>query len=270
MTASLSDFWVRTGSALALGAVMLAALFCGGVWGLAAVIAVIAALACVELFAMSRRERRTPNEFVALTAVVLMPFAAAWHGSTGLTATVAALVISAFFWHVLIRQIRLADTSITVFGAVYVGFTLSHLILIRQMEAGTLLALTTVASVWANDVFAYVAGSAFGRHPLAPRISPKKSWEGLAAGTLGTIGAWVAGGMLFDLPVAPVWLAVIGVLASVAAVIGDLAESRFKREVRVKDSGTLLPGHGGFLDRFDSFIMVTIVTYYALLLAGVR
>ncbi|MCK8114216.1 phosphatidate cytidylyltransferase [Anaerosoma tenue] len=270
MTVSLRDLWIRTGSALALGVVMLAALFFGGVWGLAAVVAVIAALACIELFAMSRRERRMPNEVVALTAVVAMPFAAAWHGSTGLTAVVAALVISAFFWHVLIRQIRLADTSITVFGAVYVGFTLSHLILIREMEAGTLLALTTIVSVWANDVFAYLAGSAFGRHPLAPRISPKKSWEGLVAGTLGTIVTWVAAGALLDLPVAPVWLAVVGALASVAAVIGDLAESRIKREVRVKDSGTLLPGHGGFLDRFDSFIMVAIVTYYALFVAGVR
>lgn len=270
MTGSLRDLGVRTGSALGLGAVTMAALFFGGVWGVAAVVAVIAAIACIELFAMSRRERRMPNEAVALTAVVAMPFAAAWHGSTGLTAVVAALVISALFWHVLIRQIRLADTSITVFGAVYVGFTLSHLVLIREMEAGTLLALTTIVSVWANDVFAYLVGSTFGRHRLAPRISPHKSWEGLVAGTLGTIGVWAAAGMLFDLPVTPPWLALIGALASVAAVIGDLAESRFKREVRVKDSGTLLPGHGGFLDRFDSFIMVSIVTYYALFAAGVR
>lgn len=270
MAGSLKDLGIRAASALALGVSMLAALFFGGIWGLAAVMAVIAVLACVEFFAMSRRERRMPNELVALSAVAVMPFAAAQYGATGLTAIVGALVISAFFWHVLIRQIRLIDTAVTVFGAVYIGFTLSHLILIRQMEQGVLLALATIASVWANDVFAYLVGSAIGKHPLAPRISPKKSWEGLVAGTIGTAGMWLLAGSLFDLPVGWGALVTIGLLASVAAVIGDLAESRIKREVRVKDSGTLLPGHGGFLDRFDSFIMVAIVTYYALFLVGVR
>lgn len=270
MAGSLKDLGVRAASALALGITMLAALLFGGVWGLAAVMAVIAVLASIEFFAMSRRERRMPSELVALSAVALMPFAAARYGATGLTAVVGALVISAFFWHVLIRQIRLVDTAVTVFGAVYVGFTLSHLILIRQMEAGMFLALATIASVWANDVFAYLVGSAIGKHPLAPRISPKKSWEGLVAGTIGTAAMWLLAGSLFDLPVGWGALVAIGLLASVAAVIGDLAESRIKREVRVKDSGTLLPGHGGFLDRFDSFIMVAIVTYYVLFLVGVR
>ncbi|MHB8049885.1 MAG: phosphatidate cytidylyltransferase [Coriobacteriia bacterium] len=270
MAGSLKDFGIRAASALALGAVMLGALFFGGVWGIAGVIAVIGVLACIEYFAISRRERRMPNELIALTAVAAMPFAAAGFGATGLTAVVAALIISAFFWHVMIRQIRLVDTAVTVFGAVYVGFTLSHLVLIRQLESGIFLALATIASVWANDVFAYLIGSAIGRHPLAPSISPKKSWEGLIAGTLGTVGVWLIAGAALDLAVGWGWLVTIGVLASVAAVIGDLAESRIKREARVKDSGTLLPGHGGFLDRFDSFIMVAIVTYYALFLAGAR
>ncbi|MBN2247350.1 MAG: phosphatidate cytidylyltransferase [Coriobacteriia bacterium] len=270
MAGTLRDFGVRAASALILGIVMLGALFFGEVWGLATVVAVIGVLACVEFFTISRRERRMPNELVALTAVASMPFAAAGFGATGLTAVVAALVISAFFWHVLIRQIRLMDTAITVFGAVYVGFTLSHLVLIRQLESGVYLALATIVSVWANDVFAYLVGSAVGKHPLAPLISPKKSWEGLLAGTLGTAGVWLIAGAMLRLPIGWGSLATIGLAASVAAVIGDLAESRIKREARVKDSGTLLPGHGGFLDRFDSFIMVAIVTYYALFLAGAR
>jgi len=270
MAASLKDFGIRALTAVALGAFMLVALFYGGVWSLAAVIAAIAALACAELFAMSRRERRMPNEVVALTAVVAMPFAAAWFGATGLTAVVGILVISAFFWHVMIRQIRLADTSITVFGAVYVGFTLTHLVLIRELDGGIMLAFTTMVSVWSNDVFAYLAGSSFGKHPLAPRISPKKSWEGLWAGTAGTTATWLLAGPVFGLTVPVGWRLVIGLAASLAAVIGDLAESRIKREVQVKDSGTLLPGHGGYLDRFDSFIMVAIVTYYTLFLAGIR
>ncbi len=117
-----------------------------------------------------------------------------------------------------------------------------------------------IVSIWANDSFAYMAGSAFGRHKMAPRISPKKSWEGFVAGTLGTTGVWLAAALCRASISRLAGGSLIGLAASIAAVIGDLAESRIKREVGVKDSGTLLPGHGGFLDRFDSFIMVAIVT----------
>lgn len=265
----LRDFGVRAGSAVLLGAVMLSALFFGGVWGLAAVMSVIATLATIEFYSLVRRERRLPSELIGLTAVAAMPFAAALHGAVGLTAVVGILIISAFFWHVMIRQIRLAETGTTLYGAVYIGFTLAHVVLIREFDAGMLLALTMIVSIWVNDSFAYLAGSAFGRHKMAPRISPKKSWEGMWAGTLGTTAVWVASAMVLDVNLSLPWAVAIGLAASLAAVIGDLAESRVKREVGAKDSGTLLPGHGGFLDRFDSFIMVAIVTHYMLFVAGV-
>lgn len=265
----LRDFGVRAGSAVLLGAVMLSALFFGGVWGLAAVMSVIATLATIEFYSLVRRERRLPSELIGLAAVAAMPFAAALHGAVGLTAVVGILVISAFFWHVMIRQIRLAETGTTLYGAVYIGFTLAHVVLIREFDAGMLLALTMIVSIWVNDSFAYLAGSAFGRHKMAPRISPKKSWEGMWAGTLGTTAVWAASALLLDVNLSLPWAIAIGLAASLAAVIGDLAESRVKREVGAKDSGTLLPGHGGFLDRFDSFIMVAIVTHYMLLVAGV-
>jgi phosphatidate cytidylyltransferase len=270
MGGRLRDFSIRATSAVILGAVVLAALLYGGVWSLAAVTSIIAALAAGEFYAMVRRERRLPSELVGLTAVVAMPFAAAAYGAVGLTAVVGMLVISAFFWQVMIRQIRLNETGTTMFGAVYVGFTLAHVVLIREFEAGTMLALAMIVSIWVNDSFAYLFGTAFGKHKLAPRISPKKSWEGLIAGSLGTTAVWVGASALpgVDLPLG--WRIAIGIAASVAAVIGDLAESRIKREIGVKDSGTLLPGHGGFLDRFDSFIMVAIVTHYMLFAAGVR
>lgn len=270
MASRLRDFGVRTASALVLGAAMLVALFWGGRWGLAAVTAVIALLASIEFYTIVRRERRLPSEVVGLTAVAAMPFAAAGFGAIGLTAVVGMLVISAFFWHVMIRQIRLADTGVTMFGAVYVGFTLSHLVLIREFQGGVWLAFAMIVSIWANDSFAYMAGTAFGKHKLAPRISPKKSWEGFIAGTLGTTGVWLAVNLLPGVALSLPWRLAIGLAASVAALIGDLAESRIKREVGVKDSGNLLPGHGGYLDRFDSFIMVAIVTHYMLFAAGVR
>ncbi|MHB8760793.1 MAG: phosphatidate cytidylyltransferase [Coriobacteriia bacterium] len=270
MPGRLRDLGIRTGTALLLGGTILIALLWGGVWALAAVISAVALMATMEFYGMTRRERRLPSELIGLAAVGAMPFAAALHGAVGLTAVVGLLVISAFFWHVMIRQIRLAETGTTLFGAVYIGFTLAHVVLIREFEAGTMLALTMIVSIWVNDSFAYVAGTALGRHRLAPRISPRKSWEGLVAGTVGTTAVWTASTLLpgVDLPVG--WRIAIGLAASLAAVIGDLAESRIKREVGVKDSGSLLPGHGGYLDRFDSFIMVAIVTHYMLFAAGVR
>jgi phosphatidate cytidylyltransferase len=261
---------VRTVTALALGVVILGVLFYGGVWGVAGIVAVIAALAVTEFYALARHERRRLNEFVGLLATIAMPLVAVPWGLTGITGVVAALVIASLVWHVLIPRVRLADTALTVFGAAYIGFTLAHVVLIRQFAEGTLLVLVMLFGVWANDVLAYTVGTAVGRRPLAPAISPKKTWEGLAAGTLATIAVWLIGGALLDLAIETAWLVAIGLAASVAAVIGDLAESRIKREVHTKDSGRLLPGHGGFLDRFDAFILISIVTYYLLLAAGVR
>lgn len=270
MSGRLRDLSVRAGTAALLGLVVLGSLFFGGVIGLAAVIAAVATMATIEFYALTRRESRLPSELIGLVAVAAMPFAAAGWGALGLTAVVGILVISAFFWHVMIRQVRLYDTGVTLFGAVYVGFTLAHVVLVRELGQGMWLAFIMIASIWANDSFAYIAGSALGRHKMAPRISPKKSWEGFAAGTLATTGVWVAANAFPGIELPLGWRIAIGAAASLAAVIGDLSESRIKREVGVKDSGRLLPGHGGYLDRFDSFIMVSIVTYYMLFAAGMR
>jgi phosphatidate cytidylyltransferase len=266
----LKDFAIRTVSALVLGAVILGVLFFGGVWGLAAAVAAVAALCVSELYALARRESRLPNEIFGLIAVIAMPLAAAAYGPSGLTAVVGALIIASLAWHVFFRQVRLTDTAVTVFGAIYVGFTLAHLVLIRLMDNGTLIALTMIISIWVNDVFAYIVGSVVGKHRLAPTISPKKTVEGLIAGSAATIAVWVVIGLAGDLGLTMGWLIVMGVGASVGAVVGDLAESRIKREAAAKDSGRLLPGHGGFLDRFDGFILICIVTYYLLIVAGVQ
>ncbi|MEN6431265.1 MAG: phosphatidate cytidylyltransferase, partial [Coriobacteriales bacterium] len=260
----LRDLAARIGTALLVGVAFIGSILVTGPAGLAVVVAVVAAGAAAEFYGIMRRERRLPNEFFGLAAVAVMPFASLWQGEHGLTAVVSALIVASLAWHLAFRQVRASDTAVTVFGAVYVGFTLSHLVLIRQLDAGAELALATVASVWANDTFAYLVGSSLGRHKMAPRISPRKTWEGFAAGTIFTIAVWVALAYLADTGITAWWLALVGVAASLAAVVGDLAESRLKREASLKDSGTSLPGHGGFLDRFDSMVLVSIVTYYML------
>jgi phosphatidate cytidylyltransferase len=227
-------------------------------------------LAVSEFYAMTRKEHRLPNEIFGTVATGAMPLAAALWGTEGLLLVVAALLVASLAWHVAFRRVSTADTATTVFGALYVGFMLSFFVLIRDLDSGTLLALATLLGVWANDVFAYLVGSMLGRHKMSPNISPNKSWEGFAGGTLFTIVVWVSLYFLIDSPMSLMWHVVIGVIVSLTGVLGDLAESRLKREAGVKDSGKLLPGHGGFLDRFDSLIMVSVVAYALLVLGGVQ
>lgn len=129
-------------------------------------------------------------------------------------------------------------------------------------------ALAMVLTVWANDVFAYITGVALGRHKMAPHVSPNKSWEGLVGGLIGAVavstaaGLWLGRWLGFGLSDGGwmVWAA-FGLLTGLAAVGGDLAESALKRRAGVKDSGSVFPGHGGFLDRFDAMLGAAPVAF---------
>lgn len=165
------------------------------------------------------------------------------------------------------------DGLVTLAGVVYVGFLLSHLLLLRGLGEGTGwdqgLKWVSLAffCTWAADTFAYFVGVAIGKRKLAPKISPGKSVEGVLGGSLGAVLV----GYLWG-PVAGIaaWQAAgLGLIISLISVLGDLTESALKRHVGVKDSGTLLPGHGGVLDRFDSSLFVLPFVYYiATLLYG--
>lgn len=230
----------------------------------------MAGFAAAEFYEMERRESRLPNELFGVAAASAMPVAAATWGLAGTMSIVTALAAASLVWHTLIVRVRTADTAETLFGALYTGFLLSYIVLIRQFDAGLWLALALVVSVWASDVCAYFVGSMVGRHKLAPHISPKKSWEGFFAGVVGCTAVWavlpLVPALHVDLPLA----LVTGLGVALSAVIGDLAESRMKREAGVKDSGTSLPGHGGFLDRVDSLILACLVAYWILWWGGVR
>lgn len=270
-------FLTRVLTAVAYGAVVLGAIALGR-YVTGVVFGVMAGVAALEFYAMCRRESRLPNELFGVAAAGIMPMAAAFWGMAGLSAIMTALLIASLVWHVVFVRIRTADTAITVFGALYTGFLLSYLVLIIDVfSAGTVLAFAVVSSVWANDSLAYLVGSMIGRHKMAPRISPKKSWEGFAAGLVGTVAVWiiVVAVVPIVLPSLPAtglslqWAILTGLAVGFAVVIGDLAESRMKREAGVKDAGNILPGHGGFLDRLDSLILVCLVAYWMLWWGGV-
>jgi len=270
-------FAIRIVTAAAYAAVVLASVWFGA-YSTGIVFGIMAGVAAAEFYAMERRESRLPNEMFGVVGAGLMPVTAAIWGMPGLIALATALIAASLAWHVLFMRVRTADTAVTVFGALYTGFLLAYLVLIIKVyAAGTLLAFTVVLSVWANDSLAYVVGSLIGRHKMAPRISPKKSWEGFAAGLAGTIVIWLAVPTIYPriLPHHPAtgltlpWAIATGVAVGVAVIVGDLAESRMKREAGVKDSGNILPGHGGFLDRLDSLILVCLVGYWMLWWAGV-
>lgn len=199
--------------------------------------------------------------------------------------------ICASFFRLLFRNEKppatIADIATTILGFIYVGFLPSHLILLRNIDAATIsnpllqpgLAYVWVCLfiIWATDVFAYYGGKKFGKHLLYPQISPKKTVEGAVTGLLAsvfwaTVVVYVADNFLFgnspSSHISPpfhnqLWQApLMGAVVSVAAQLGDLCESLLKRDAGMKDSSTLIPGHGGFLDRGDSLLFGSPVSYY--------
>jgi len=152
--------------------------------------------------------------------------------------------------------------AITVAALVYTVGLGSHFIVLRAAKQGLQWTLLACAVTWATDIGAFFVGRRFGAHPFFSTISPKKTLEGAAGGLLAGVAAALAEGKLAGLGASVYQLAIIGVTVSAVAQIGDLAESLLKREAGVKDSGTLIPGHGGILDRIDSLLLAVTVTYY--------
>jgi len=190
----------------------------------------------------------------------------------GLEAFLPALVCLVFLFYLygLLSKRELSESSLDishkVLGLAYLSLPLSFLTLLAEFEQGRFWLLFLLVVIWSNDTFAYFAGRKLGRHKLAPVISPKKTVEGAVAGIAG--GAAV--GLLFvrftGMDSSPLNTIVITVVVGIVAMAGDLAESLLKRGAGVKDSGTMIPGHGGVLDRIDSLIFPIPLLYYYLVL----
>jgi phosphatidate cytidylyltransferase len=158
------------------------------------------------------------------------------------------------------------DWALTIAGGLYIGWGLAHLVALRQFADGLAWVWLALLPTWGADTFAYFVGRTWGRHKLWPRHSPKKTWEGL----LGSIGGGMFGAAIVAHFSNLTWTSalVIGAIVPIVGLFGDLSISMMKRQVRVKDSSNLIPGHGGFLDRIDSLLFVSMVVYYYALWVG--
>jgi phosphatidate cytidylyltransferase len=159
-----------------------------------------------------------------------------------------------------------AAVGATLLGSVWIGLGLAHLVLIRGIpHHAQLAAFVVLLAVWAGDTMAYFIGRLAGRHKLAPAISPGKTWEGFVAGTIATVFVcWVALYKDRDDFLSNWQAVVLGVVIAVVGPLGDLFESALKRDMQVKDSGRLLAGHGGMLDRVDAILFATVAAFYVL------
>lgn len=238
-----SELRTRVVVGLLLIALASAALYFGGFffWLLLVVAGVLMQGEWADLTGASPEHRRLSMFAVSVPLALLCPLAA------GLSWTAFTLAVAAFFFVVLVT--RSARLSLGIF---YVFVPVMALIFLRQQQpGGLLLAFWTLSLVWATDIGAYFAGRSIGGPKLAPRVSPSKTWAGLGGGVLAAL---ILGFVLHRFAGLPIQLAAASGLLAVAAQLGDLLESAMKRRAGVKDSGTLLPGHGGVMDRLDGVV----------------
>jgi phosphatidate cytidylyltransferase len=252
-------------AAVALPAV-LGLVWLGG-WWLFALAACIAVLGLHEFAAMTRPLR--PLVLAGYVGVLVMLVGVELGGVAWLLGAVLATLLASFILQGLAGTRQPATVAIgsTVLGAVWIGLGIAHILLLRGLpDDGRTAVFTVLLAVFAADTLAFFAGRLVGRHKLAPTISPAKTWEGLVAGTIAAVA--VAFFALYEeretflnIPEA----LVLGGAIALAAALGDLFESALKRDLQVKDSGNLLGGHGGVLDRIDSHLFAAPAAFYVIL-----
>jgi phosphatidate cytidylyltransferase len=259
--AATSDLAMRIGSGLAIFGLFLGSLLLGG-WWFAAFVILVMVTSAGEFYATLRSHGFKPLALFGLLGVVMMGVGAQSGNVAAISGWAAAAVLVTLLYYSLApRRNPLEDASVTVLGMVWVGM-LSFAIVIAKGPQPVAYILFIVLVVALNDTGAYFVGRRFGRHPLAPEVSPKKTIEGFVGGLI--VGA-IAASILTTFPAwEPIGLARGMVIAGVIGLIsplGDLAESMLKRSIAVKDMGSVLPGHGGMLDRIDGFLFAVPVLY---------
>jgi phosphatidate cytidylyltransferase len=264
----------RTLTALVGIPVLLAVIWWGAPW-LTIVVALIAAQGVREAYRLlPSGATPLPTILGVLWAVALVLGAQAGNGLNDFL-SISAVVAAAGGFICLLWLIayytggKPLPASLYLFGGpLYAGFLLGHVLMLQEIgdtvHAGRDWLIAVLLMIFAVDTGAYLIGRSVGRRPMAPSISPNKTWEGAAGGLACAVAAAIILGLTFDLGAPPWQLLVIGVTVGVVAQCGDLFESKLKRLSQVKDSGSIIPGHGGILDRLDSVVVSIPVVYYLL------
>ncbi|MBC7254651.1 MAG: phosphatidate cytidylyltransferase [Chloroflexi bacterium] len=258
----------RVASAAILIPIVAAVVYLGS-YPFLGVILLVACLACVEYAALVRLRGLTPSRGALILLVVLCVLEAQWPAEARLRALVAGVPALLLTVEVLYknRTQALMTWGVSVAGTLYIGGLLGHFIRLRALEHGMEWMILALVGTWVCDTGAYFVGVRWGRRRFFPAISPKKTWEGALGGLVSGVATVVGlGAWLLQLPV---WQGLLlGLCVVLGATFGDLAESVIKRQVGVKDSGHLIPGHGGMLDRIDSLLFVVPIVYYFAILVG--
>jgi phosphatidate cytidylyltransferase len=274
----------RTLSGAALMVVFFGAIYCSR-WSFGALVLAMVLGCQYEFYRMCRAAGNEPQQFAGLVlgaALAVMSFVVfmQFGGDEPVGVFVGKMVYTLGLYMLLLvptificemvrnRPTPIANVATTFAGVMYAALPLALLFFVPLLLGGgdwnPWIMLGYILIVWSNDVFAYLVGCAIGRHRMCERISPKKSWEGFVGGVVGAIAigvgvAWLLGGDLI------LWGGMSAVVA-VTGVAGDFVESMFKRSVGVKDSGAMLPGHGGWLDRFDALLISSPFVFAYLLI----
>lgn len=286
MSDKLKNFIVRTLSGAVLLLVILGALYIG-YYGYLALLFLITMSGVWEFYNLSKAKEYEPQRGTGILLSLFIYLAGAFLGLSfvdklgddGLVLSAFALCGVVLLVGVVLsaevfrnRTSPIVNVATTLAGALYVALPMAlmavvPLFLVGGGEWNALYFLFYLFLVWGNDVFAYLAGVTMGRHKMCERLSPKKSWEGFAGGVLGSLAVGALGAYVLNESYV-VWLG-LALVVSLSSVVGDLVESMFKRDAGVKDSGNIMPGHGGILDRFDAFILSAPFAFIYLLIVNI-
>jgi len=258
---------------------VLALIFFGQMWMITLAAALVAELAAYEYLTLANASGTQIPVWWMAVGTALVFFVTYYRPIEAQLPVLSLLALVLLAWAGFRAPLTrvLPDASLGLFGLIYVAYPLTLISMIWNRDDGKALLLFLMVCVWAGDTAALYIGKNFGRYKLAPRISPGKTWEGTAA---SLVGSMLAGAAVYGIGILllargntvlhitePLWqVLLLAVILNAAAQVGDLLESAIKRGADVKDSGTMLPGHGGILDRIDALLLAAPVLWYILLL----
>ena len=254
-------------SAAVLIPIVFVLFYLGGYWFLGLTL-VAAGLAGYEYYTMLRKGGYSPSPIVGIGWTLLLVLTAWPSFPISYQAVIALGLIVTLSWALWRWPKPAEDWGLTTAAAIYLGTLAGAFVALRELPHGFEWVLIAVITTWVSDSGAYFVGISMGKHKLWPRLSPKKSWEGVIGGLVFGTAATIVLGYWFFPRVHLLRWAALGLLLSVAAPFGDLSVSMVKRQVGVKDTGRLIPGHGGMLDRLDSLLFLVPLTYYWALWLG--